>query len=179
MFIVADELAGGVGRQGGLSGAGQAEEHSGLMGLRVHVGRAVHGQDALLGQHVVHGGEYALLDFAGILGAADDDEVGLVVNHNGSLRVNAVYGGVALKAGGSDDGVVCFAVGGQLFAGGTDQQIVDEQVLGGQLIHNPELFGIFGVSAGKAVEDKDLPALEVGADLGQKWRRSVLWQWDG
>src|SRR5699024_5989137 len=55
VLVVADQLAAGVGGQGGLAGAGQAEEHGGLVGLGVHVGRAVHGQDVLLGHDVVHG----------------------------------------------------------------------------------------------------------------------------
>src|SRR5699024_11224643 len=91
VLVVADQLAAGVGGQGGLAGAGQAEEHGGLVGLGVHIGRAVHGQDVLLGHDVVHGGEDALLDLAAVLAAGDDDHVGLGVDHDGGLAVDAVH----------------------------------------------------------------------------------------
>ena len=165
MLVVADELAVRVGGQSGLAGAGQAEEDSGLMGLGIHVGGAVHGQDVLLGQNIVHGGEYALLDLAGVLGAADDDEVCLVVDHDGSFGMNAVDLRIALEAGGGDDGVVRFAIGGQLFRGRTDEKLMDEEVLGSQLVDDAELLGVLGVCACETVEDKDFAALQVSAQL--------------
>ena len=165
MLVVANELAVRVGGKGGLAGAGQAEEDSRLMGLGIHVRRAVHRKDVLLGQNIVHGGEDALLDLAGVLGAADDDEMCLIVDHDGSLGVNAVDLGVALEAGGSEDGVVRFAVGSQLFRGRTDEELMDEEVLGRHFIDDAELLGVLGISACKAVEDEHFAALEVSAQL--------------
>jgi hypothetical protein len=52
VFVVADQRAVGVGRQRGLAGARQAEEHRGVA-LRADVGRAVHRHHALRGQQVV------------------------------------------------------------------------------------------------------------------------------
>ena len=125
----------------------------------------MHGQDVLLGHDIVHGGEDALLDLAAVLAAADDDHVGLVVDHDGGLAVDAVHLGIALEAGGHQHGVVGLAKVGQLLGGGTDQQITDEQVLAGQLIHNAELLGVLGVRAGHAVKDEDFAALQVGGNL--------------
>ena len=174
VLVVTDELALGVGGEGGLDGAGEAEEDSGLVGLGVHVGRAVHREDVLLGQDVVHGGEDALLDLACVLGAADDDEVRLIVDHDGSLGVDAVNSGVALEAGGAEDGVVRFAVGGELFRGRADEELVDEEVLRGKLVDDAELLGVRGVGAGKAVEDEDLTALQISAELALDGVKALL-----
>ena len=163
MLVVADQLAVGVGGQGGLAGAGQAEEDGGVAVL-ADVGGAVHREDALLGQHVVHHGEDALLDLAGILAARDDHDVILIVHQDGGLAAGAVALGDALEAGGRDDHVV-FLEGGQLLGGGTAQQLMDEQVLAGQLVDDAEALGILGISAGKAVEDVHFLVLQIGDHL--------------
>ena len=121
----------------------------------------MHGEHAHLGQHVVHDGEDGLLDFTGILGAADDHQLFLIVYQDGGLGAGAVDLGDALEAGGGNDGVVDLKIL-QLLSGGTAQQLVDEQVLGGQLIDDTEGLGVLGVRAGKAVENEDLLALEIG-----------------
>ena len=43
----------------------------------------------------------------------------------------------------------------QVLRGGTAQQLVDEQVLAGQLVHNAEGLGVLGVRTRKAVEHED------------------------
>ena len=164
MLVIADEHAVGVGGQGGLAGTGQAEEH-GAVAVLADVGGAVHGEHALLGQHIVHNGEHGLLDLAGILGAADHHLVRLVVHQDGGLAAGAVDLRDALEAGSGDDGVVLVEVL-QLLGGGTAQQLVDEEVLAGQLVDDAEGLGILGIGAGKAVENKDLLALQIGDDLG-------------
>ncbi len=73
VLVVADELAVRVGAEGGLAGAGEAEE-DGHIAVLAHVGRAVHGQHVLKGQDVIHHGEDALLHLAGVGAAGDDDE---------------------------------------------------------------------------------------------------------
>ena len=160
MLIVTDQHAVGVGGQRGLAGAGQAEEHGGIAVL-ADVGGAVHGEHAHLGQHVVHDGEDGLLDFTGILGAADDHQLFLIVYQDGGLGAGAVDLGDALEAGGGNDGVVDLEIL-QLLGGGTAQQLVDEQVLGGQFVDDAEGLGVLGVRAGKTVENEDLLALQVG-----------------
>ena len=164
VLVIADEHAVGVGGQGGLAGTGQAEEH-GAVAVLADVGGAVHGEHALLGQHIVHNGEHGLLDLAGIPGAADHHLVRLVVHQDGGLAAGAVDLRDALEAGSGDDGVVLVEVL-QLLGGGTAQQLVDEEVLAGQLVDDAEGFGILGIGAGKAVENKDLLALQIGDDLG-------------
>src|SRR5262249_41729229 len=68
VFVVTDEAALGIGRQGGLAGARQAEKNRGRAARHVLGGRAVHGHDFPLGHEVVHEGEHALFHLAGIAG---------------------------------------------------------------------------------------------------------------
>jgi hypothetical protein len=76
VLVVADEGAVGVGGQGGLARAGQAEEQGHAGGVVLgHVARAVHREHALLGHVEVHGVEDALLHLAGVLGAEDDHDL--------------------------------------------------------------------------------------------------------
>lgn len=65
VLVVADEVAVGVGGEGGLAGAGQAEEEGGVAFLSL-VGRAVHGHHAVQRQPVVHHGEDALLHLTSV-----------------------------------------------------------------------------------------------------------------
>ncbi len=164
MLVVADEHTVGVSGQGGLAGAAETEEH-GAVAVLADVGGAVHGEHALLGQHIVHDGEDGLLDLTGVLGTADDHLVGLVVHQDGGLGAGAVDLRDALEAGGGDDGVILVEVL-QLLGGGAAQQLVDKEVLAGQLVDDAERLGVLGVGAGKAVEDEDLLALQVRDDLG-------------
>ena len=60
VLVVADEQPVRIGGQGGLAGARQAEEQSGVLAAEIGVGRAVHGGNAPQGQVVVHHGEDAL-----------------------------------------------------------------------------------------------------------------------
>ena len=128
------------------------------------VGRAVHGEDAHLGQDVVHDGEDGLFDLAGVLAAADDDHLFLIVDQDGGFAAGAVDLGDALEAGGGDDGEVGLEVH-QIGLGGTAQELVNEQVLAGQLVDDAEALHILLVRAGEAVKDEDLAVLQIGDNL--------------
>ena len=129
------------------------------MGLGIHVGGAVHRENVLLGQHIVHRGEDALLDLACVLRAADDDHVCLIVDHDGSLGVDTVNHGIALKAGGAENGVIRVAVSGKLFRGRTDEELMDEEVLRSKLVDDAELLGMCRIGTCEAVENEDLTTL--------------------
>src|SRR5690606_39422119 len=73
VLVVTDQLALGVGGEGGLAGAGEAEEDRHVTVL-ADIGGAVHGGDALEGQQVVHHREYALFHLAAVPGAARAEE---------------------------------------------------------------------------------------------------------
>src|SRR5690606_24976855 len=53
VLVIADKAARGIGGEGCLSRAGEAEEY-GRIALWADIGRAVHGQNPLLRQQVVH-----------------------------------------------------------------------------------------------------------------------------
>jgi len=65
VLIVADQLAGGVGRQSSFSGSGETKEESGVA-VTTDVCRTVHTQDILTRQKIVHHGEGGFLDFSTI-----------------------------------------------------------------------------------------------------------------
>src|SRR5699024_9957864 len=89
VLVVADQQALGIGGEGGLAGAGQAEEDGGVLAVEVGVGGAVHGGNALERQVVVHHAEHALLHLAAVPGVEDDLLAAGDVEDNGSLGVQA------------------------------------------------------------------------------------------
>ena len=72
VLVVADQMALGIGGQRRLPGAGETEEDRHVAVL-ADVRRAVHREDALERQPVVHQREDRLLDLARVEGAADED----------------------------------------------------------------------------------------------------------
>ena len=165
MFIVADELAVRVGRKGCLARPRQAEEDSRFLSDRIHVGRAVHGQDAFVRQKVIHDRKDTLLDFSGIARAGDEDHTGFIIDEDGCLRVRAVDLGIALETRGDEDGEVRFTVLGQLFRCRPDEEVADEETFAGQFIDDAEFLAAQLVGTGKAVEEVQGPVLEIGQHL--------------
>ncbi len=89
VLVVPDERAARIGREGRLAGAAQAKEDRRVPVLAL-VRRAVHGQYALLGEHVVEDREDGLLDLAAVVGAADQDQILGDVDEDGGLGVGPV-----------------------------------------------------------------------------------------
>src|SRR5262249_61811593 len=103
MLVVADQLALGIGRQGGLTGAGQAEKQR-YIAFWADVGRAVHRQHALQRQHIVERAEDGLLILARVLGAADQNDLLLDIYDHGGLGFGAVGGRLGVEARRADRG---------------------------------------------------------------------------
>ena len=162
MLVVADEAAVRVGRQGGLACAGQAEE-DGAVAVLADVGGAVHREDVLLGHEVVHHGEDALLDFARIAAAGDDGHALFEVDDDGRFAVHAVAFGNALIAGARNHGEAGHERV-QFFLVGADQQLMDEHVFAGKIIHHAHGQTVFRIGAGKAVEHEHVAVLQIGAN---------------
>ena len=148
VLIIADKQALGVGGQGGLAGAGQAEEDGGILAVHVGVGRAVHGGNALEGQVVVHHGEHTLLHLAAVPGIDDNLLPGGNVEGHTGLGIEAqllivfylglggvVHHKVRLKAL-------------QLLLGGLDEHILNKVCLPGHL--HDEAHGHTSVLVGAA-----------------------------
>ena len=148
MLVVADQQALGVGGEGGLAGAGQAEEQGGVLPVQIRIGGAVHGGDALQGQVVVHHGEQALLHLAAVPGVQDDLLPGCEVKDHGSLGVQTQLLVVLhLGLGGVVDDEVRLEVL-QLLLRGPDEHILHEVGLPGHLHDKAD--GHAGVVVGAA-----------------------------
>ena len=79
--------------------------------------------------------------------------------------MHAVHLGIALEAGGYQHGVVGLAIVGQLLLVGADQQLMNKQVLAGQLVDDAEFLGILAVGACHTVKNKHLTALQIRSNL--------------
>ena len=159
MLIVADQLTGRVSRKGGLTGAGEAEEH-GAVAVIADIGGAVHGEQTFFRKNIVHHGEDALFDFSGVSASGDQNFMCFIVDDDCRLAVDAIHSGDALKARCSDDGVIRLIIF-ELFFGRTDQQFMNEEILAGELIDNAEALSVFRVSAGKTVENEQITVLQI------------------
>ena len=73
--------------------------------------------------------------------------------------------GIALEAGDTDDGEVSLVVR-KLLRRGTQQKLVDKEILAGQLVDDAEGLGILGVRSGEAVENEHVLILQIRRDLG-------------
>ena len=131
VLVVTDQRALRVGRQRGLAGAGQAEEHRGVA-VGPDIGRAVHRHHALFGQVIIQRGENRLFHLAGILGAADQDDLAGEVDRDHVLRTHAVAFGIGLEARQIDDRQFRHEVL-KLRRLGADQERADEQRMPGEL----------------------------------------------
>ena len=102
MLVVADQRSLRVRGERRLPGAGEAEEDRHLAVL-THVRRAVHRQDALERQPVVHDRENRLLDLARVERASDQDLALTRVEDDEGAGARAVDGGIRLDLGGVED----------------------------------------------------------------------------
>ena len=159
VLIVAYKAPVRIGGKGGLAGSGKAEEQR-AVAIVANVGRAMHGEHALLGQQVVHHGEYALFYLTGVLAAGDYYGVLFEVYNYSGFAVYAVYLGRAFEAGGGYYGEAGHEVL-KLLLGRTDEQLMNEQVLAGKLVYNAHGQMIAFVCAGKAFEYEKLAALQI------------------
>ena len=89
VLVIADQGARGVGRQGRLAGAGQAEKDR-AVALRADIGRAMHRQHVARRQHEIQIAEDRFLDLAGIAGAADQHEARGEIDEDEGLGADAV-----------------------------------------------------------------------------------------
>ena len=162
MLVVADEQTAGVCRQRGLARTRQAKQHRGVAGVRVDVGRAVHGQHAVLDrQQVVHEREDGLLDLAGVARARDNHPAAREVEHDGRLGVGAVGGRVAAVPWRGEHRDVGVAKVGELLGRGAHEHLVDEQRLARTLADDADLARVGAVGAGQAVHHIEAASVEV------------------
>ena len=161
VLVVTQQDAVRVGRQRGLAGAGQAEEHGRVLGVALGVvGRAVHRHDAFFGQQVVHQREHGFLVFAGVLRVADQDHLALDRNRDHGFGTAAVAFRVGFEGRAVDDGV--FRLERFEFGHvGADEHGAVEQRVPGQLGDHAHVDAIGRIGAGVEVFDEVFAALHV------------------
>jgi hypothetical protein len=154
VLIVTDQLALGVGGQGGLAGTGQTEEDSDIAVLTL-VGRGVEGQDVVLDGHLVEqNGEDTLLHLTGVLSTEDDHLLVGEVNSHGGGRGHTLCEAV----GGERAGVVDDIVGVEVLkvlARGTDQHVAHEESVVGTSANNANADAVALIPAGVTIDDID------------------------
>ena len=161
VLVVADQQALGVSGEGGLTGAGQTEEDSGVLAFHIGVGGAVHGSDALQGQVVVHHGEHTLLHLAAVPGVQDDLLTGGDVEDRRGLGVEPQLLVVLdLRLGSVVADEIRLKVL-ELLLGGLDEHVLDEVSLPSDLHDEADRHTGVLVRAAEAVYDIELLAGEL------------------
>ncbi|MNG89107.1 hypothetical protein D3C79_479620 [compost metagenome] len=130
MLVVTDQVTAFVGRQGGLAGAGQAEEQ-GHIAFFADVGRAVHWQYVGSRQQEVLHREHGFLHFAGVAHASDQHLLLGEVDDHATIGVGAVTLRLAHEVGDVEDLPLVAASRVELLR--VDEQATTEQVLPGSL----------------------------------------------
>ncbi len=168
MLVIADERARGIGRERGLAGPREAEEHG-----RVHrvalgmVGRAMHRHDALFRQQVVEQGEDRFLVLARIFGAAHKDQLAVEVHRDHRLAAAVVPLGVGAEAGAVDQR----EIGGEAVergALGAAQHGAVEQAVPGQFGDHAHVDRVLGIGPADEILHEILAVLHVGQHVGMK-----------
>src|SRR5690606_6739112 len=129
VLVIADQVARLVGREGGLAGAGQAEEQR-HVAFFADVGGAVHRQHVGFGQQVVLYREHGLLHFTGVAHAGDQDLLLSEVDDHAAVGVGAVTFRGALEVG--DVEHLPLVPAGRVVLLGIDEQLTAEEVLPGR-----------------------------------------------
>ncbi len=159
MLIIANEAAGGIGRQRRLAGARQPEEQRGNA-VSANVRRAVHGEDVALGKNEIHYSEDGLLHLTGIFRAADEHQLLGEVDQHENFRVGAIAFGVGPEAGRADDGELRL-VGLQLFRCRANEQLPHEQVVPGIFVDHLDGELVLRIGATEQVLNEELFVLQV------------------
>ncbi len=157
VLIVTNQGTVGVGGQGGLAGARQAEEEGDVAALAL-VGGRVKGQDVVLDGHLVEeDGEDSLFHFAGVLGAEDDHLLLGKVDGDRGGRGHALGVAVGGEGAGVVDGIVGVEVL-ELLTGRADQHVAHEEGVVGARADDADLDAVLLVPAGIAIDDVDAVA---------------------
>ena len=161
VFVVADQIAVGVGRQGGLAGPGEAEEQGDVTAFP-DVGGAVHGHDVLFRQQEVLYREHALLQLAGIAHAGNQQLALREVDDHRAFAMGAVAIWVAAEAGGVEHFPLRFSR--RIVARGPDEHVAGEQAVPGGFGGHLDRKVVLGILAHVQVRHESLALRQIGFD---------------
>ena len=160
MLVVADQNAGGIGRERRLAGPREAEEDC-RVAAGPDIGRAVHRQHALAGQDVVEHREDGLLDLAGVVRSGHQDRPLGEVEQHADLGAGAVDLRHRVQIGCVQDGEFRFEIRA-LRVIRRDEHVAREQAVPGLLGHHPDRQAVLRIGAGIDVLDEQLAVLQIG-----------------
>ena len=161
MLVVADQGARGVGRQGRLAGAGEAEEDR-AVALRADIGRAVHRQHVARRQHEIEIAEHRFLDLAGIAGAADQHQPLGEIDEDEGLGADAVEFAGWRGNSGACRIVKAGSKSASSAAGGRMNMLRANRLCQALSADHPHRQPVFRIGAGIEILDEQLAALQVG-----------------
>src|SRR5690554_5694253 len=159
VLVITNQVTVRVCRQGGLAGAGQAEEQAGFAGF-AHVGGAVYWQYVFLRQQEVLHREHGFLHLTGVVHTGQQHLALGKVEDNAAVGVGAVTLGHALEVGGVED--LPFLLVGRVVGVRADEQVAAEQVLPGGFGGHLHRQVVLGVRANVYVRDKLVFFSDVG-----------------
>ena len=162
MLVVADQVALGIGRERRLACSREPEE-DGDAALVVDVCRAVHREDPLEGEAVVHEREDRLLDLARVERAADHHLAARRVEQDERLAAGPVLVRIRLDRGRVEDERLR-AMAGKLVLGGVDEERAREECVPGGLGDDPNGEPMSGIGSGEGVDHVDVAAPEAVDD---------------
>ena len=163
VLVVADQLALRIGRERRLAGTGQPEEDRDVAGL-ADVRRAVHREDALERQAVVHQREDRLLDLARVERAADQHLLARRVEHDECAGAGAVRLRVGLEPGRVQHERLRLELA-QLLLARVDEHRPREERVVRVIRDDADGDAMLGVGARERVDDVEVAAAEVRDDL--------------
>ena len=113
----------------------------------------MHRHDALRRQEEVEQAEHRLLHFAGISGAADQDQLLFQIDRDHRLAAAAVTRRIGAEARQVDDRIFGHEAG-QLAGFGPDQHRADEQVVPGKFVDHADADAMLGLRAAEQILDE-------------------------
>ncbi len=171
VFVIADQGAVGVCRQGRLSGPREPEEDSDIS-AHPHVRRTVHRHDIAQGQQIIHDREDRFFDFARVRGAADEHEASAEVDDHEGLRASAVASRVGKKIAGihyrelGDEAA-------QVLTSRGDEEVAAEKIVPSQLGDHANRNAVLRIRSRESVQSEDFLVAQIRIDARQE-RRELL-----
>ncbi len=162
MFVVADQRPLRDIAQCGLAGGTQSEEECHVIRVLAVVRAAVHRQHPLLGKPIVHGGEDAFLDLAGILRARDQDEPLAKMDQDSGLACCAIDLGIGMKTGHVDHGKLGYVFTKFVRVKLTDEHVSGEETMPGVIGDDSHGHAVFRIGTRVSIEHEDVTVLNVG-----------------
>ena len=167
MLVVADQVALGVGGKRRLAGARESKENCHIA-AGADVGRAVHGEHALQRQQEIQDRKDGLLDFSGVVGAANDGQPFPEIDNDERFRTRAVHHGRGLKRGRRDHGEFGHVPPQRILTPNLQEHGARKQTVPRLLRDDADGEGVLRVGPGVAVLHENIAALQVALQARQQ-----------